>query len=80
MLDAVLGTIDDSPLTPFLEIIEQPKRRAMRFRYECEGRSAGSILGERSTDSFKSYPAVQVCQTWLVLTVIPPFVSFYEGE
>uniref|UniRef100_A0A8C4Q3E5 V-rel avian reticuloendotheliosis viral oncogene homolog n=1 Tax=Eptatretus burgeri TaxID=7764 RepID=A0A8C4Q3E5_EPTBU len=60
MLDVVLGTIDDGPLTPFLEIIEQPKRRAMRFRYECEGRSAGSILGERSTDSFKSYPAVQI--------------------
>nr|AYP27512.1 Rel-b [Eudontomyzon morii] len=32
----------------------------MRFRYECEGRCAGSILGDRSTDSNKTYPAVKL--------------------
>ncbi|XP_029449579.1 proto-oncogene c-Rel isoform X2 [Rhinatrema bivittatum] len=32
----------------------------MRFRYKCEGRSAGSILGERSTVNNKSYPSIQI--------------------
>lgn len=32
---------------PYIEIIEQPKQRGMRFRYKCEGRSAGSIPGEK---------------------------------
>ncbi|XP_025049355.1 transcription factor p65, partial [Alligator sinensis] len=32
--------------TPFVEIIEQPKQRGMRFRYKCEGlpRPLGSLL------------------------------------
>uniref|UniRef100_A0A8D0FN93 RELB proto-oncogene, NF-kB subunit n=1 Tax=Strix occidentalis caurina TaxID=311401 RepID=A0A8D0FN93_STROC len=41
---------------PKLVITEQPKQRGMRFRYECEGRSAGSILGESSTDASKTLP------------------------
>ncbi|XP_032830133.2 uncharacterized protein LOC116953924 isoform X3 [Petromyzon marinus] len=45
---------------PQLEVYEQPKSRGMRFRYECEGRCAGSILGDRSTDSNKTYPAVKL--------------------
>ncbi|CAF88537.1 unnamed protein product, partial [Tetraodon nigroviridis] len=45
---------------PFLEIIEQPKQRGMRFRYKCEGRSAGSIPGEKSNDTTKTHPAVKV--------------------
>ncbi|XP_074845572.1 proto-oncogene c-Rel isoform X2 [Carettochelys insculpta] len=45
---------------PCIEIFEQPRQRGMRFRYKCEGRSAGSIPGERSTDSNKTYPAIQV--------------------
>ncbi|XP_015218337.1 proto-oncogene c-Rel isoform X3 [Lepisosteus oculatus] len=32
----------------------------MRFRYKCEGRSAGSIPGERSTDNNRSYPSIQI--------------------
>ncbi|XP_043910941.1 proto-oncogene c-Rel-like [Protopterus annectens] len=44
----------------YVEIIEQPKQRGMRFRYKCEGRSAGSIPGERSTDSNRTYPAIQI--------------------
>ncbi|XP_052635315.1 transcription factor RelB isoform X4 [Harpia harpyja] len=37
----------------------------MRFRYECEGRSAGSILGESSTDASKTLPAIELlnCHT-----------------
>uniref|UniRef100_A0A3B3S159 V-rel avian reticuloendotheliosis viral onco homolog A n=1 Tax=Paramormyrops kingsleyae TaxID=1676925 RepID=A0A3B3S159_9TELE len=45
---------------PFLEIIEQPKQRGMRFRYKCEGRSAGSIPGENSNDTTKTHPAIKV--------------------
>ncbi|XP_048851425.1 putative transcription factor p65 homolog isoform X2 [Brienomyrus brachyistius] len=45
---------------PFIEIIEQPKQRGMRFRYKCEGRSAGSIPGEKSNDSTKTHPAIKI--------------------
>ncbi|KAM6995808.1 LOW QUALITY PROTEIN: transcription factor p65 [Passerculus sandwichensis] len=45
---------------PFVEILEQPKQRGMRFRYKCEGRSAGSIPGERSTESAKTHPTIRV--------------------
>lgn len=45
---------------PKLAVVEEPKQRGMRFRYECEGRSAGSILGASSTESNKTQPAVEV--------------------
>lgn len=48
------------PSRPFIEIIEQPKQRGMRFRYKCEGRSAGSIPGEKSNDTTKTHPAIKV--------------------
>ena len=50
----------DTDINKILEIIEQPKARGMRFRYECEGRSAGSIPGESSTGEKKSWPSCQV--------------------
>jgi len=46
---------------PRLEIVEQPKQRGMRFRYECEGRSAGSIPGENTSGDRKTWPSCQVC-------------------
>ncbi|XP_013931335.1 PREDICTED: transcription factor p65 [Thamnophis sirtalis] len=45
---------------PMVEIIEQPKQRGMRFRYQCEGRLAGSIPGERSTDTTKTHPTIKI--------------------
>ncbi|XP_057875675.1 proto-oncogene c-Rel [Melospiza georgiana] len=45
---------------PYIEIFEQPRQRGMRFRYKCEGRSAGSIPGERSTENNKSFPSIQI--------------------
>ena len=45
---------------PHVEIIEQPKARGFRFRYECEGRSAGSIPGENSTAENRTYPTIKV--------------------
>uniref|UniRef100_A0A3Q3EN47 V-rel avian reticuloendotheliosis viral oncogene homolog B n=1 Tax=Labrus bergylta TaxID=56723 RepID=A0A3Q3EN47_9LABR len=41
-------------------VSQQPKERGMRFRYECEGRSAGSILGTSSTETNKTQPAIEV--------------------
>ncbi|XP_078389465.1 uncharacterized protein LOC144671433 isoform X2 [Cetorhinus maximus] len=48
---------------PKLAIVEQPKQRGMRFRYECEGRSAGSIPGENTTEQSKTLPTIQI-QNW----------------
>ncbi|XP_076250951.1 embryonic polarity protein dorsal-like isoform X3 [Rhynchophorus ferrugineus] len=44
----------------YVRIIEQPASKALRFRYECEGRSAGSIPGVSSTPENKTYPEIQV--------------------
>lgn len=45
---------------PKLVVVEEPKDRGMRFRYECEGRSAGSILGVSSTETNKTQPTIEV--------------------
>lgn len=45
---------------PKLVVVEEPKERGMRFRYECEGRSAGSILGASGTETNKTQPAIEV--------------------
>lgn len=46
---------------PYVRIVEEPAKCAIRFRYECEGRSAGSIPGVNSTPENKTYPTIQVC-------------------
>ncbi|KAF7218875.1 transcription factor RelB homolog isoform X1 [Nothobranchius furzeri] len=56
---------DNEPLAqildkPRLVVVEEPKDRGMRFRYQCEGRSAGSILGASSTDSNKTQPTIEI--------------------
>ncbi|KAJ8402678.1 hypothetical protein AAFF_G00363500 [Aldrovandia affinis] len=45
---------------PCVEIFEEPRQRGMRFRYKCEGRSAGSIPGKRSSDNNRTYPSIQI--------------------
>jgi len=45
---------------PWVEIVEQPKSRGLRFRYECEGRSAGSVPGENSTNDHRTYPTIRI--------------------
>ena len=45
---------------PYVEIIEQPQGRGLRFRYECEGRTAGSIVGETSSIEKKTFPTIKV--------------------
>jgi Rel homology DNA-binding domain len=49
-----------SAAAPWIEILEQPKQADLRFRYKCEGRSAGSLLGEKNTGDRKSYPTIRV--------------------
>lgn len=45
---------------PSVEIVEQPARSGLRFRYRCEGRSAGSLLGVNSRNDKKTYPAIRI--------------------
>ncbi|CAL4103769.1 unnamed protein product [Meganyctiphanes norvegica] len=51
----------DAKRKAYVKVIEQPQPKALRFRYICEGRSAGSIPGIRSNAENKTYPAIQVC-------------------
>jgi len=44
----------------FVKIVEQPAAKGLRFRYECEGRSAGSIPGAASTPDNRTFPTIQV--------------------
>nr|ALF84898.1 dorsal [Paracyclopina nana] len=44
----------------YVKITEQPASKGLRFRYECEGRSAGSIPGISSTADVKTFPSIQV--------------------
>merc|ERR1712029_536026 len=55
----------------YVKITEQPASKGLRFRYECEGRSAGSIPGVSSTPENKTYPTIQV-----VLTKVELWSSF----
>lgn len=57
----------DGPAAPpgnrkvaYVRILEQPASKALRFRYECEGRSAGSIPGVNSTPENKTFPSIRV--------------------
>lgn len=54
------GRAQTTPDGIWTEIVEQPKQRGLRFRYECEGRSAGSIPGEKSTQDRKSFPTIKI--------------------
>jgi Rel/ankyrin family protein len=47
-------------MAPYVIIEEQPAPKALRFRYECEGRSAGAIPGSNSTTENKTYPTIKV--------------------
>ncbi|XP_072247572.1 proto-oncogene c-Rel [Leuresthes tenuis] len=62
-MDVLMPSMLDDPhimTEPAIQIFEQPKQRGMRFRYKCEGRSAGSIPGEKSSDNNRTYPSLQI--------------------
>eukprot|EP00092_Neocalanus_flemingeri_P005309 GFUD01005717.1.p1 GENE.GFUD01005717.1~~GFUD01005717.1.p1 ORF type:complete len:913 (-),score=220.83 GFUD01005717.1:325-3063(-) len=44
----------------YVRMLEQPASKGLRFRYECEGRSAGSIPGSASTQENRTFPTIQV--------------------
>ncbi|XP_070166000.1 dorsal protein isoform X2 [Polyergus mexicanus] len=52
--------MDSDHVQPYVEILEQPASKALRFRYECEGRSAGSIPGINSTPENKTFPSIRI--------------------
>ncbi len=58
------------PKTPYIEIVEQPASKALRFRYECEGRSAGSIPGVHATTENKTYPTIRVRMIFIFVAKI----------
>ncbi|XP_037580160.1 embryonic polarity protein dorsal isoform X3 [Dermacentor silvarum] len=45
---------------PHVVILEQPASRALRFRYQCEGRYPGTLVGVNSTAENKTYPTIKV--------------------
>ncbi|XP_048865323.1 nuclear factor NF-kappa-B p100 subunit-like isoform X3 [Brienomyrus brachyistius] len=53
--------LSDTANGPYLQIIEEPKQRGFRFRYECEGPSHGGLPGASSEKNKKTYPTVKVC-------------------
>lgn len=54
------GSSNSRHTNAYVKITEQPASKALRFRYECEGRSAGSIPGVYSTPENKTYPSIQI--------------------
>ncbi|XP_022903000.2 embryonic polarity protein dorsal-like isoform X1 [Onthophagus taurus] len=52
--------LETTRTTPRCIIVEEPAQKQLRFRYECEGRSAGSIPGANSTPDNKTYPTIKV--------------------
>lgn len=47
-------------IAPRIVIVEQVASRALRFRYQCEGRLAGSIPGIGSTADNKTFPTIKI--------------------
>uniref|UniRef100_A0A673X5F1 Nuclear factor of kappa light polypeptide gene enhancer in B-cells 2 (p49/p100) n=1 Tax=Salmo trutta TaxID=8032 RepID=A0A673X5F1_SALTR len=45
---------------PYIQILEEPKQRGFRFRYECEGPSHGGLPGASSERNRRTYPTVKV--------------------
>ncbi|XP_059097155.1 transcription factor p65-like isoform X2 [Tigriopus californicus] len=46
--------------TAYVKVLEEPADNKLRFRYECEGRSAGALHGGKSSGDNKTYPTIQI--------------------
>lgn len=44
----------------YVEILEEPASKALRFRYECEGRNAGALFGANSKPDAKTFPKIRI--------------------
>ena len=71
---AIADTSVRSKKQSYVKITEQPASKGLRFRYECEGRSAGSIPGVTSTNDRKTHPTIQV---WNFDYIWKPFVVWF---
>lgn len=76
----------DKATEPWVELVEQPRQRGLRFRYQCEGRSAGSIPGENSSNEKKTFPTIKVrieCVSQIAVILLqwnPPFCDLQQSE
>lgn len=70
--------MDNDHVQPYVEILEQPASKALRFRYECEGRSAGSIPGVNSTPENKTFPSIRVSYILIVEKFFESFLPTYN--
>lgn len=61
-----------------LEIVEQPSSAPMRFRYECERRTAATIFGEKTTNDNRTFPTIRVTGYTGQLTVVVSCVEMNE--
>ncbi|XP_040576306.1 uncharacterized protein [Lepeophtheirus salmonis] len=57
---ALQALITKKKKASYVSVTEEPASKGLRFRYECEGRSAGSIPGVSSTNDKKTYPTIEV--------------------
>ncbi|XP_053730737.1 nuclear factor NF-kappa-B p100 subunit [Synchiropus splendidus] len=66
MIDSYIPPVDvksepyETAHGPYIQIIEEPKQRGFRFRYECEGPSHGGLPGASSERNRRTYPTVKV--------------------
>nr|AEC52926.1 dorsalB [Antheraea pernyi] len=60
---------------PYVRIVQQPASKALRFRYECEGRSAGSIPGASSTPENRTYPTIKIYGYTGLVTIVVSCVT-----
>lgn len=63
------------PPNAYLEILVEPQPKGLRFRYECEGRSAGSIPGVGSSTENKTFPTIKVCNYQGPITIVVSLVT-----
>uniref|UniRef100_A0A3P9L527 Nuclear factor of kappa light polypeptide gene enhancer in B-cells 2 (p49/p100) n=1 Tax=Oryzias latipes TaxID=8090 RepID=A0A3P9L527_ORYLA len=67
---------------PYIQIIEEPKQRGFRFRYECEGPSHGGLPGASSEKNRRTYPTNYVGQARVEVQLVthtdPPRVHAHS--
>merc|ERR1712183_158434 len=60
LLSPEVATVEKKPS---VKILEQPKSNTLRFRYQCEGRGAGALQGQHSSQERKTFPKIQIVGT-----------------
>ena len=63
-----------------IEIIEQPARNRLRFRFASEGRGAGALQGTNSNESHRTFPTIRIHGTQYPAIVIVSCVQHEPDE